>query len=124
MSNDYYYGTGIFIPVSDLERSTKWYEEMLGFEMLHSDAPEANTMKMKGINTFFCLVKCKNIKQPEFPKNNYDVGGYFNINTNDIDRVYMELVDKGAQVTEIHDYGNLRVFDLTDPDGNHFGIVT
>ncbi|WP_078596270.1 VOC family protein [Evansella clarkii] len=124
MENKFYYGTGIFIPVSDLNKSTKWYKEMLGFEMLHSDAPEANTMTMKGLNTIFCLVTCEDIKQPEFPKNNYDVRGYFNILTKDIDKVYEELIEKGAQVSDIHDYGNVRGFTLTDLDGNQFGIVT
>lgn len=124
MENKLYYGTGIFIPVSDLKKSTKWYEEMLGFEMLHSDVPEANTMTMKGLNTYFCLVKCEDIKQPEFPKNNYDVRGYFNILTKDIDKVYEELIEKGAQVSEIHDYDHVRGFTLTDLDGNQFGIVT
>ncbi|MUT64636.1 VOC family protein [Paenibacillus sp. NEAU-GSW1] len=44
MSKPNLYGVGIFVPVSDLERSTKWYSEMLGFEITH------RILKEKGAN--------------------------------------------------------------------------
>lgn len=33
------YGVGIFIPVTDLERSTQWYRKMLGLEILIMMSP-------------------------------------------------------------------------------------
>lgn len=34
MGKPSFFGVGIFVPVSNLEHSTKWYKEMLGFEII------------------------------------------------------------------------------------------
>jgi hypothetical protein len=55
MSKGLPYGVGIFIPVSELDRSTTWYKEMLDFEILHTDEPLANVLKMGNGVVIFCL---------------------------------------------------------------------
>ncbi|WP_096186496.1 VOC family protein [Evansella halocellulosilytica] len=124
MKKELLYGVGIFVPVSDLKRSTNWYKEMLGFEIVHDDEPLANTLKICNGIVMICLVKSEDIVQPEFPKNDYDVGVYFNFHTTDADQAHEFLSQKGAKVSEIHDYDGIRGFDLVDPDGNRFGVVT
>lgn len=116
-------GLGIFIPVSDLERSTQWYKKMLDFELLHTDEPYANVMKMGDGIVVFCLVKSYEIKQPVFPKNNYGVDHYYNFHTGDVEGIHKSFVDKGANVSDIHSFDNMKGFSLYDPDGNRFGIV-
>ncbi|HWO74352.1 MAG TPA: VOC family protein [Bacillus sp. (in: firmicutes)] len=122
MSKDIF-GVGIFIPVSDLDTSTNWYQNMFGFEILHKDEPEANVLKMGDGTVLFCLVKSTDITQPTFPKNNYDVDHYFNFHTNDVEKSYQNFLNKGANVSEIHEYDGIRGFSLFDPDGNRFGVV-
>jgi len=123
MSQHLLYGVGAFIPVSDLKASTSWYQNMFGFEVLHQDEPEANTLRMSNGVVIFCLVKSQNISQPKFPENNYSVNQYFNFLTTDVEKIHQELQDKGASTSEIHQFDGLRGFDLYDPDGNKFGVV-
>ncbi|AST90778.1 MULTISPECIES: VOC family protein [Sutcliffiella] len=124
MAKELLYGVGIFIPVSDLDKSTKWYEEMLDFELIHSDEPNAKTFRTCDGKVIFTLVKCENITQPKFPKNDYDVGVYYNFLTTDIDTIHQEMLAKDGNVSLIHDYGDVKGFSITDLDGNRFGIVT
>lgn len=124
MENSLIYGVGIFIPVSDLEVSTKWYRKMFGFEILHNDEPQANTLKMGDGVVLFCLVKTnEKIEQPKFPKNDFSVDHYHNFHTSDVEKSHHSFQSKGAHVSEIHQFDGLRGFDLYDPDGNLFGVV-
>ncbi|WP_343221399.1 VOC family protein [Ornithinibacillus massiliensis] len=118
------YGVGIFVPVTDLTRSKKWYMDMLGFELVHEDEPDAYTMKLGDRRVMICLVKCEQIEQPRFPKNNYAVDVYYNFHTDNVDAAYEDLLKKGANIGEIQNYDGIRGFDVRDPDGNRFGVVT
>lgn len=117
------YGVGVFIPVTDLEASTLWYQNMFGFEILHLDEPEANVLKMSNGVVTFCLVRAQNIVQPVFPENNYSVDHYFNFHTTDVEKIHREFQEKCASISEIHQFDGMRGFDLYDLDGNRFGIV-
>lgn len=118
------FGIGIFIPVSNLDRSTEWYKNILGFEVVHNDEPEAVVLKMGDGTVRFCLVKCTDIKPLEFPKNNYEVDGYYNFHTNNVEEIHRVLSEKGANISEIHQLGdNMRGFQLIDPEGNRFGVI-
>ncbi|MFC5468257.1 VOC family protein [Cohnella suwonensis] len=124
MGKTTFYGVGIFVPVSDLERSTKWYEEMLGFEITHRDEPNATVMMMNDYKIIFCLVLSFDIEHRQFPRNNYQVTQYFNFHTEDVDGTYRDLKEKGADIGEIENFDDgIRGFPLYDPDGNKFGVV-
>lgn len=71
----------------------------------------------------FCLVKADDIKQPTFPKNNYNVDHYFNFHTGDVETMHHLLLDKGANISDIHEIDGMRGFDLYDPDGNRFSVI-
>ena len=60
------YGVGIFVPVSDLKRSTAWYTDMLGLEVIHADEPNAVVMRMNDEKVSFCLVRSYEVKRPVF----------------------------------------------------------
>ncbi|MEC0257998.1 VOC family protein [Paenibacillus lautus] len=117
------YGVGIFVPVSDLKRSTAWYTEMLGLEIIHRDEPDAIVMRMNDEKVSFCLVRSDEVKQPVFPNNNYGVGQYFNIHTTDVGGMHRLLKAKGADVGDIEDFDGFQGFSLMDPDGNRFGVT-
>jgi lactoylglutathione lyase len=124
MGKTAFYGVGIFVPVSDLQRSTVWYTEMLGFEITHNDKPNATVMMMNDEKIIFCLVRSVGIQQPAFPKNEYQVEQYFNFHTADVEGVHRTLREKGANIGEIvHFDGGMRGFELYDPDGNKYGVV-
>ncbi|MGO4786366.1 MULTISPECIES: VOC family protein [Paenibacillus] len=123
MSRPPLYGVGIFVPVSDLKRSTAWYTEMLGLEVIHQDEPDAIVMRMNDEKVSFCLVRSYEVKQPVFPKNDYGVGQYFNIHTTDVSGIHQQLKAKGAVVGEIEDFDGFKGFSLTDPDGNRYGVT-
>jgi predicted enzyme related to lactoylglutathione lyase len=124
MGKTAFYGIGIFVPVSDLERSTKWYEEMLGFEITHRDEPNAMVMMMNDNKIVFCLVLSFDIEHRAFPRNNYQVEQYFNFHTDDVDGAYRTLKGKGADIGEIASFDDgIRGFPLYDPDGNKYGVV-
>jgi len=124
MGKSPFYGVGIFVPVSDLERSTKWYEEMLGFEVTHRDEPNAMVMMMNDYKIVFCLVLSFDIEQRPFPRNDYLVEQYFNFHTEDVDGAYHSLKDKGAEIGPIETFdGGIRGFSLYDPDANKYGVV-
>ncbi|SDX58224.1 VOC family protein [Paenibacillus sp. CF384] len=124
MSKPALYGVGIFVPVSDLERSTTWYTEMLGFEITGRDEPRATVMMMNDHRIMFCLVKSYNIVQHAFPQNDYQVEQYFNFHTDDVKEAYRNLKDKGADIGEIVHYDDgISGFPLYDPDGNKYGVV-
>lgn len=123
MEKSLLYGVGIFVPVSDLKRSTAWYTDMLGFEVIHTDEPNAVVMRMNDEKVSFCLVRSYEVKQPAFPRNDYGVGQYFNLHTTYVSEIHQRLVAKGADVTEIEDFGGFKGFSLTDPDGNRCGVT-
>lgn len=123
MSKELLYGVGIFIPVSDLPRSTQWYQTMLNFELIHNDEPKANELKMGDGTVCFCLVKAEDIEQPVFPRNYYNVDHYFNFHTRDVETVHRQLQEKGANIGEIHEFYGLKGFELYDPDGNRFSVI-
>ncbi|KOR82244.1 VOC family protein [Paenibacillus solani] len=123
MSRPPLYGVGIFVPVSDLKRSTAWYTEVLGLEVIHMDEPNAVVMRMNDEKVTFCLVRSYEVKQPDFPKNEYGVGQYFNLHTTNVSEIHQRLAAKGADVGEIEDFDEFKGFSLTDPDGNRFGVT-
>ncbi|PWW02540.1 glyoxalase/bleomycin resistance protein/dioxygenase superfamily protein [Paenibacillus cellulosilyticus] len=118
-----FYGVGIFVPVSDLKRSTEWYKNMLGFEITFNDEPKATVTMMNDERIMFCLVQSYDIVPPKFPRNDYGVGQYYNFHTTDVQGAHRMLQEKGATVGDIHDFDGMQGFSLTDPDGNLYGVV-
>jgi lactoylglutathione lyase len=123
MGKTAFYGVGIFIPVSDLKRSTEWYTNVLGFEITHNDEPNATVLMMNDQKIIFCLVRSYDFKPQPFPRNDYGVEQYFNFHTSDVENAHRLLKLKGANVSEIESFDGMLGFSLYDPDGNKFGVV-
>ncbi|CAG9620026.1 VOC family protein [Sutcliffiella rhizosphaerae] len=123
MDKELLYGVGIFISVRDLEISTEWYRNMLGFEVLHNDEPQANVLIMGNGVVTFCLVKSYEITQPTFPRNDYNVNHYYGFHTRNVKAVHQQLLEKDANLSDIHEFDGMQGFHLYDPDGNRHSVV-
>lgn len=108
--------THIKLGVSDLEKSLKWYIEVLGFE-IDSCYPEENPVyyDFKGIGACFAIWLAKDGKVYH--------GGRTNFETEDVDNLWNQLKDKVTVIEPIWDtpWGT-RKFTIADPDGNELGF--
>ena len=113
---------GVFIPVKDLERSAKWYEEILGFKLIYIEE-EAAVMKIsEQSQTVVCLVKTIKHQPMKFPENQFGVGKYYNFIPDDIEEAHKILLTKNVKVNQISGEGTTKFFTFYDPDGNPLGV--
>ena len=113
---------GVFIPVKDLERSAKWYEEILGFKLIYIEE-EAAVMKIsEQSQTVVCLVKTIKHQPMKFPENQFGVGKYYNFIPDDIEEAHRTLLTKNVKVNQISGEGTTKFFTFYDPDGNPLGV--
>ncbi|MFP7442954.1 VOC family protein [Bacillus infantis] len=113
---------GVFIPVTDPESSAKWYEEILGFQLIYIEE-EAAVMRIGDKSqTVFCLVKTQNHQPKSFPENNFEVGKYYNFIPNDIEDTHKLLLEKEVKVDPIGGDESTKFFTFYDPDNNPLGV--
>lgn len=113
---------GVFIPVKDPEISAKWYEEMLGFQLIYMEEEAAVMRIHEHSQTVVCLVRTLNHQAMQFPENDFGVGKYYNFVPEDIEETYKMLLEKNVQVNSIGGEGRSRFFTFFDPDGNPLGV--
>lgn len=113
---------GVFIPVTDPERSAKWYEEKLGFELIYMEVEAAVMRIAQTSQTVVCLVKTPNHQPMEFPENKFGVGKYFNFIPEDVEETHRFLLEQGVKVNPIGGDGTTWFFTFYDPDGNPLGV--
>lgn len=103
----------VFLQVKDLEKSVNWYVEVLGFDLRWTD----NENGYAAINiseTPLTLVRTDNVIQSALSP--------FNFYSSDIERAHTALIEKGVEVEDIIDYGNVLSFNFKDLDGNKLGV--
>ncbi|MDP4549461.1 VOC family protein [Alkalihalobacillus macyae] len=116
----------IFIPVTNLEEASLWYEKNLGVKKIQ--AWEEGTEK--GIGYYFSdgltqlgLVQVKKAASSEFHVNDNIRNAYFNFLVEDIESVYNQLRRNGVKTTQLEDFCGMTFFDFCDLDGNSFSVV-
>jgi catechol 2,3-dioxygenase-like lactoylglutathione lyase family enzyme len=104
----------VSVPVTDLERSTRWYAETLGLEQTgHGQWPEFRI----GENAFLYLLDPRNLGE-EFAGPNT---GPIALRVADVAGGKRELEEKGvAFLTDVMDSGVCHMAVFGDPDGNRF----
>ncbi|MDH5160561.1 VOC family protein [Heyndrickxia oleronia] len=119
---------GIFIPVTDLERSKRWYELNLGVtkvdEWQENGLDHGVGYVFKDDSTGLALIKVEKPQPTEFTIKGRSKNVYYNFVVEDIEPAYGLLKQNGVKTTEIHDYGVMKGFDFFDPDGNSFSVVS
>ncbi|TFD99928.1 VOC family protein [Jeotgalibacillus sp. R-1-5s-1] len=112
----------IFIPVTNMEQSSRWYEENFGVKII--DVWEGGAgFYFPDSDTQLGLVKVDSPQVSEFTTSENQRNGYFNFVVEDIDETYRSLQNKGIRTSDIGEFGGMKFFDFFDPDGNPFSVV-
>lgn len=119
---------GIFIPVTNLEQSKKWYEANLGVikvdEWQEADEDHGVDYVFPNDTKGLALIKVATHQPTEFTIKGQRKNAYYNFVVDDIQPAFEHLQQNGVETTEIHDYGVMKGFDFFDPDGNPFSVVS
>jgi len=119
---------GIFIPVTNLKRSTIWYEENLGAIRVDEWQEEGVDHGVDYIfpndTKGFALIKVDKPQATEFSVKGNQKNSYYNFVVDNIYTAYNHLKENDVELTKIRDYGVMKGFDFFDPDDNPFSIVS
>lgn len=114
--------SGIFIPVTNMERSTEWYIRIFGLELMES-SDICTGLAFPGEPTLIGLWKVERKQPTEFESAVGVYLPYYNFESFDIEFSHVSLMEQGVDVTPIADEGGIKYFSCFDPDGNPIGIV-
>ncbi|MCM2981115.1 glyoxalase [Niallia circulans] len=112
----------IFIPVTDMKKSTDWYVKFLGVKIIDSWEDGAGFYLPAG-TTQLALVKVESPQPTEFIIKGEQKNSYFNFVVDDIEAAHQQFRNNGIVTTEIDDFGGMKFFDFFDLDGNPFSVV-
>ena len=101
----------VFVEVSDLDFSIKWYSEVLGLPMRWNRNGYA---AFSVGETALTLVQATDITPARHSP--------FNFFTNNIYEVHKMLVENKVEAEDVVDYGDIITFDFKDPDGHILGF--
>lgn len=113
---------GIFIPVTDIEKSTEWYETILGVKQIDSWEDGVGFYFPTG-STQLALVKVETRQPTEFIIKENQKNAYYNFIVDDIEAAHQHFKTNGVVTTDIDDFGGMKCFDFFDLDGNPFSVV-
>ncbi|MFC3893827.1 VOC family protein [Lentzea rhizosphaerae] len=112
----------IVVPVSDLDRAKRFYEEQLGFTLDHDTTfnPDTRVLQLTPPGSGCSIVMGKGIVKGE-PGSLKGV----QLVVSDLEKARAQLVERGVEVGEIvrmneQDGGSFIFFD--DPDGNSWAV--
>ncbi|WEK56065.1 MAG: VOC family protein [Candidatus Cohnella colombiensis] len=100
---------GVMLYAKDLQRSSTWYCEMLGFKLADHNFDDFVELTIDGqyVMHLFKDIDLTPITRP-----------VFSFNTDNIEDAYQSLVNSGAEIYSIETYGDHRSFSFKDCDGN------
>ena len=101
----------ISLPVSNLERSRRWYADMLGLQLERRlGEPPWCELKTPVPNLFLGLAEVDPVRVGD---------AVLTLAVRDVQAARRQLLEKGAEVSEaVHVPGVARMVTLMDPDGN------
>ena len=101
----------VFVEVSDLDYSIKWYSNVLGLTMRWNQSGYAAFTIGE---TSLTLVQSSFVTPFKHSP--------FNFFTTNIDEVHQFLEENNVDLENIVDYGDIKSFDFKDPDGHILGF--
>ncbi|MFC4320101.1 VOC family protein [Litchfieldia salsa] len=113
----------MFIPVTDIEKSTEWYVQFLRAKVI--DRWEDGTgFYLPTGSTQLALVKVESPQPKEFTTTGDQKNSYFNFVVDNIETAQQHFKDNGIVTSEIGDFDGMKFFDFFDLDGNPFSVVS
>lgn len=112
----------IFIPVTNIEKATEWYEKHLGVKKIE-DWGEGAGFYFPDSSTQLGLIKVEETQPSEFVIKGDRKNSYFNFLVEDIHAIYQQLNNSGVETTGIEDFNGMKCFDFFDLDNNAFSVV-
>ena len=110
----------VHLKVSDIEKSLKFYKDILGFELVTMYGSQAAFISAGGYHHHIGLNTWNSKGAP--PANEYGVG-LFHVailypTRKDLAAIFKRLIDKKYPITGASDHGVSEAIYLNDPDGN------
>ena len=112
----------IFIPVTNIEKATAWYEKFLGVKLIDQWEEGAGFYLPSGL-TQLALIKVDSPQPTEFTIDGNKKNSYYNFVVDDIESVHQQFKENSIITTEIDHFGEMKAFDFYDLDGNPFSIT-
>ncbi|OIU72026.1 VOC family protein [Rossellomorea aquimaris] len=112
----------VFIPVTDLKKSQKWYQDLLGVKLIDEWDGGAG-FYFPDCPTQLGLVQVEKPQPSEFSITKNKKNSYYNFLVEDIDEAYSYFNRNGVKASEIDEWDGMKFFDFIDPDGNPFSVV-
>ncbi|TFC33755.1 glyoxalase [Cryobacterium sp. MDB1-18-2] len=108
------------LPVADVERSKAFYVDIVGFHLDH-DVQPGNGMRIVQLtppgSACSVVIGTGMGNGPE-----HGTVKNLHLVVSDIGAARDELVNRGLQITEIHDMGGVKYAYFSDPDGNSWAL--
>jgi len=104
----------VYIPVSNFDKATEWYNDILGFELVFSDPLYRELRSRSGIRIM--LIEQRGSINSHMM---YDTGAQasYGFSVNDIEKIYSEFISRGVEAKKIGEYQG-KSFSFSDLDGN------
>lgn len=103
----------VFLEVTDMEKSIKWYTEVLGFSVRWHDEENGYAAIEMG-ETPMTLVRAVKVTPASHC--------LLNFYSSDIYAAHQKLQENGVEVDAVIDYGTVLSFEFKDPDGHILGV--
>jgi catechol 2,3-dioxygenase-like lactoylglutathione lyase family enzyme len=108
----------VFVPVTNLERSEKWYMTLFNLKVIFRSSDGAYVgFRFKEATSVTALTIHKVEQVPESSH------ATFNFYTSDVDASYAFMKAQDVEVSDIEEGDGVRFFHCKDPDGNQVEIV-
>ena len=108
------YSGYVYIPVSDFDKATRWYHDVLGFALVVTD-PLYRELRSR-LGARIMLIERRGGINAHMQ---YDTGpqAAFGFSVDNIESIHAELASKGVEVKKIVEYQG-KSFSFSDLDGN------
>ncbi|MCW2695522.1 MAG: Glyoxalase [Modestobacter sp.] len=107
------------LPTADVDRSKQFYVERVGFGLDH-DVEPGNGMRVVQLTppgSACSIVVGVGMSAPDAPRVQN-----LHLVVDDVEAVRAQLVDRGVEVSAVHDVGGVKYAWFSDPDGNSWAL--
>lgn len=113
----------IQLPVTDLEASVKWYQDILGIPFTFDFTPGDNEAWLNVGGIGLGLIRCPKVPSLDFQNMNGQNQTLLSLQVDNIHEVHREIQSRGVEVSGIsYKKGGGYSFTFRDPDGHYANL--